>query len=213
MYKVLLVLHIAAGYSALMAAILAVATRKGERWHVYAGRIFTAGMAVVFLTAVPMTAIKPNLFLLLIAVFSFYLALTGWMRARNRGSRPLLAEWIAAVVMALTSVAMGVRGAAMLGAGQSMGTVLLVFGGIGGVLAARDLSSLRDPRERATMRITAHVTRMLAGTIAAVTAFTVVNVRFEPAFVVWLAPTLVLTPLIVYWRLRIRRPAAATMAT
>jgi hypothetical protein len=46
---------------------------------------------------------------------------------------------------------------------------------------------------------------MLAGTIAAVTAFTVVNVRVEPAFVVWLAPTVALTPLIVYWNHRVYR--------
>jgi hypothetical protein len=45
---------------------------------------------------------------------------------------------------------------------------------------------------------------MLGGTIAAVTAFTVVNVRIEPAFVVWLAPTVVLAPVIAYWTARVR---------
>jgi hypothetical protein len=58
----------------------------------------------------------------------------------------------------------------------------------------------RDP----SARIAAHLGRMLGGTIAAVTAFTVVNVRIEPAFVVWLAPTVVLTPVIAYWTARVR---------
>jgi hypothetical protein len=32
----------------------------------------------------------------------------------------------------------------------------------------------------------------------------VVNVRIEPAFVVWLAPTVVLAPVIAYWTARVR---------
>jgi hypothetical protein len=185
-YRILLSIHIAAGLTALSSA------------------------AVVFLTALPMTLMKPNLFLLLIAVFSFYLASSGWLRARNRSGIPTAAEWIAAVAMVLAALAMGGRGVAMHAMGNSLGNVLLVFGGIGGLLAARDLTSLRAHRYRGTVRIAAHVGRMLGGTIAAVTAFAVVNVRIEPMFVVWLAPTVVLTPVIVYWNRRVRRPESKT---
>ena len=209
MYAALLSIHIAAGFTALITAAVAAVTPKGARSHIYAGRTFVLGMALVFLTALPMTLIKPNLFLLLIAIFSFYLALTGWLRARNRRGIPTPVEWIAAGAMVLTALAMGVRGILVIRAGDSMGTVLLVFGGIGGLLALRDVQSLRSQGYTGTLRIVAHLTRMMAGTIAAVTAFTVVNVRVEPAFVVWLAPTVVLTPLIIYWRARIRRAASS----
>jgi hypothetical protein len=205
MYGLLIAFHIAAGTIALIAAAAALASSKGDRWHVYAGRAFTLGMVVVFLTAVPMTLMRPNLFLLLIAVFSFYLASTGWLRARNRGGEPLLAEWIAASAMGVTAIAMCVRGVVDLRAGNSMGVVLLAFGGIGGSYAISDLYSLRRHRYRGTFRIADHLSRMLAGTIAAVTAFTVVNVRLEPPVLVWLTPTAVLTPVIVYWNLRVRR--------
>ena len=210
MYALLLTIHIAAGFTALTAAAVAVLTPKGERAHVYAGRVFVLGMALVFLTALPMTVMKPNLFLLLVAIFSFYLALSGWLRARNRRGVPRAAEWIAAGAMVLAAFAMCARGVVVLRAGDSMGTVLLVFGGIGGLLVARDLQSLRAHRYTGTTRIVAHLTRMLAGTIAAVTAFTVVNVRLEPQFVVWLAPTVVLTPVIVYWNVRMQRAARST---
>lgn len=40
------------------------------------------------------------------------------------------------------------------------------------------------------------------GTIAAVTAFVVTNVPVRPASVVWLAPTVVITPIIVVWNVR-----------
>jgi len=208
-YRLLLSIHIAAGFTALLAALVAVVTTKGARAHVYAGRAFVVGMAVVFGTALPMTVIKPNLFLLLVAIFSFYLALTGWLRARNRRGIPAPSEWVAASAMMLAAVAMVGRGVVMLRAGNSMGTVLLVFAAIGGALALQDLASLRGHRYTGTIRIVAHLARMLAGTIAAVTAFTVVNVRVEPAFIVWLAPTVVLTPVIVYWSARTRRTAGA----
>jgi len=209
MYGLLIAFHIAAGTTALVAAAAALATSKGDRWHVYAGRAFTLGMLVVFLTAVPMTLIRPNLFLLLITVFSFYLASTGWLRARNRGGEPLLAEWIAASAMVVTAIIMCVRGVVDLRAEDSMGIVLLAFGGIGGSSAISDVSFLRRHRYRGTFRIADHLSRMLAGTIAAVTAFTVVNVRLEPMVVVWLTPAVALTPVIVYWNLRVRRQATS----
>jgi hypothetical protein len=209
MYGILLSLHIAGGSIALVTAAIALATSKGTRRHVYAGRVFSLGMLAVFLTALPMTVLKPNLFLLLIALFSFYLVLTGWLRARDRSGTPGRADWIAPIAMVVTAVAMAVRAIGLMRAGDSMGIVLIVFGAIGGALAAGDLVGLRTRRHRGVERIAAHLTRMLAGTIAAVTAFTVVNVKLHPAFVVWLAPTVLLAPVIVYWNVRVRRGATS----
>ena len=47
------------------------------------------------------------------------------------------------IAMALIAIGMAGRGVTMLVSGASMGIVLTVFAGIGGVLAARDLSGLR----------------------------------------------------------------------
>ena len=164
-------------------------------------------MTTIFLTAGPMTLIRPNLFLLLVALFNFYLVATGWLRARDRAGVPGRIEWGLAIGMALTAVGMAGRGAMMLGDGRSMGTVLVAFAGIGGALALRDLACLRAARFRGAERIASHLTRMLGGTIGAITAFIVTNVRFEPAFVLWLLPSVLLTPLIIYWDRRVRRPA------
>jgi hypothetical protein len=210
MDKLLLALHIAAGNLALLAAAGAVIAPKGGRAHTWVGRAFTVAMTTIFLTAVPLTLIRPNLFLLLVALFNFYLVASGWLRARNRKGLPTRAEWGLSIAMMLTAAGMAVRGAMMLAGGNSMGTVLVTFAGIGGLLAWRDLEGLRAQRFRGTERIASHLTRMLGGTIGAITAFAVTNVRIEPAFVVWLAPSLVFTPLIVYWNLRVRRRAATT---
>lgn len=205
MNALLLSSHIAAGGVALVAAGVAVATTKGGRWHVRSGRVFALAMLVVFLTAVPLTIIRPNLFLFLVAIFSFYLVATGWLRARNRSGVPTVADWAAATIMAVASVVMIVWAVAVLRGTSSLGIVLLVFAGIGGALSLVDLYFLRRQRYRGIDRIIAHLTRMLAGTIAAVTAFTVVNVRTQPAFIPWLAPTVLLTPFIFYWAARVQR--------
>ncbi len=162
---------------------------------------------MVVVTALPMAIIRPNLFLFLVGIFSGYLVLTGWLRVRNRSGVPRLVDWVAAGAMAVAAMVMCIWGIVLLRSGHSMGVVLLVFGSIGGAFAVTDLFFLKAKRYVGVVRVSSHLTRMLGGTIAAVTAFAVTNVRFEPGFALWLAPTLALTPVIVYWNFRIRRYA------
>ncbi len=45
----------------------------------------------------------------------------------------------------------------------------------------------------------------MPATIAAATAFTVINFKsFEPVFVAWLAPTAIITPIIIWWDRRLK---------
>ena len=50
---------------------------------------------------------------------------------------------------------------------------------------------------------------MMAGTIATVTAVMVVNVSMNPVWLPWLLPTIVITPLIVWWNVRTAQQARA----
>ncbi len=106
--------------------------------------------------------------------------------------------------MVLAGLVMCGWGALALVGGSMGGIVLGVFGTIGLSLATTDLRRIGRPAERTT-RIANHMVRMMGATIAVITAFLVVNVRFEPGWVVWIAPTAVLTPLIVAWSRLIRR--------
>ena len=72
--EILLPLHILAGITSLLCAALAVSCEKGKKLHVLSGRTYFWGMVTIFLTAIPMSIISNNIFLFLIAVFSFYLA-------------------------------------------------------------------------------------------------------------------------------------------
>jgi hypothetical protein len=212
-YPALLTCHIAAGAVALLAAAAALLAAKGGRRHIQAGRTFAVAMLVVVLTAIPITAIRPNLFLFLVAIFSGYLVATGWLRARNRDGVATPADRVVVAIMVTAAVAMAGVGLARIGRPGASGVVLIVFSGIGGTFALADLVALRRHSYRGANRIAAHLTRMLAGTIAAVTAVTVVNVHTDPAALAWLAPTVVLTPLIVYWNRRVLGGAPGPVAT
>ncbi|MGY8891820.1 MAG: hypothetical protein ACKVKL_15295, partial [Pseudomonadales bacterium] len=82
--EILLTIHIFAGTIALLCAVLAVVSKKGKKLHVLSGRTYFGCMSAIFLTAIPMSIITSNIFLFLIAFFSFYLAFSGIRFARNR---------------------------------------------------------------------------------------------------------------------------------
>jgi hypothetical protein len=77
-FSVVLRIHIFFGAIALFVAPAAMLTRKGGLWHRRWGKMFFWSITVVAVTAVVMSLIRSGLFLLLVALFSFYLAFTGY---------------------------------------------------------------------------------------------------------------------------------------
>lgn len=205
-YSLLLTIHIAAGFATLLGAAVAILTKifdHPHRWHVFGGRTFFYGMTTVFLTALPMTFLKPNLFLFLIAVFSFYLAFSGWRRAINRRGKPHITDLGAMIIMGITCAGMIGRGGWLVWVDEGNGITLIVFGIIGWVLTLRNYMSYKSGPVTGKKRISAHLTMMMAAAIAAVTAFLVINIQTNPVWIAWIAPTLVITPIIFRMNKRI----------
>jgi hypothetical protein len=206
-YSVLLTVHITAGTVGLIAALLSVlnkAFNANHRWHVYTGSTFVIAMGIIFVTATAMSLIKLNVFLLLVGVFSFYLAFSGWRYARNRKGIPTGLDWATAITMLVASVVMVFFAAYLFFTGSGRGIIIIIFGLIGGLLAFFDYRSLRRGGLKGKERIIRHLIMMLGGTIAALTAFTVVNINMQPAFIPWLAPTVLITPIITIWSRKLR---------
>ena len=208
----LLVIHIAAGSIALLTALAALVTAKGGTIHVRAGRVYAIGMTLIFLTAVPLAILGADVFLLLIAFFSFYLIFAGWRFARNRSRRPQPVDWVAVAIMGLTGLAMWGYAVALGLSGSGQWVTMLAFGSIAVALSVADglfFNQGRSGRRRPApyLRIQRHLTNMMAGTIATVTAVMVVNVSMDPVWLPWLLPTVVITPLIVWWNVRTARQA------
>ncbi len=201
----LLYVHILAGSTALLAAVIPVATKKGGTNHVRAGRVYALAMTIVFVTALPLAILGSDIFLLIIAFFSFYLVFAGWRFARNSGGKPLWVDWTAVGIMAVTGLVMWIYGAVIGLSGDSVWIPLAVFGAIAIALSLADGKYHRDWSASASQRIQRHLTNMLAGTIATITAVVVVNLDFEPAWITWIAPTVLIVPIIVWWNVRLTR--------
>ena len=201
--QILLPIHILAGTIALLCAALAVSSEKGKRLHVLSGRTYFWGMATIFLTAIPMSIISNNIFLFLIAIFSFYLAFAGMRFARNRKGVATTLDWIAVSLMILSGLGMWILAAIYFSNTNTQYIVLLIFGFLAIALGYADFKSHRNKSVIGKERISRHLTNMMGGTIAVVTAVLVVNPPFEPEWVWWVLPTVMITPLIFWWNSKI----------
>ena len=206
---ILLAVHIAAGSVSLATAGVALVTAKGGRWHVLAGRIYAVGMTIVFVTAIPLSIFADSIFLFLIALFSFYLVFAGWRFARNRIRRAHPMDWIAVSAIGITGLAMWGYAVVLALGSSSQWVTLVVFGGIALALALADAKFHRD-QPGGQRRVARHLTNMMAGTIATITAVTVVNVEMNPVWLPWILPTVVITPLIIWWNFRVLRRARSS---
>lgn len=208
--EVLLVIHIAAGFAALVAGAGAMVTRKGQRYHLRSERIYFWGMAVVTATALPLAILRSNIFLFAVAILSFYLAFTGYrvVVRRRAGAlgRPAALDWAGTWTVLLASAGLLVYG----GWARGGDVTALVFGGVAGLLGVRDLLVLRRSAGAGGAAASgewwaAHMRSMLGAYIATFTAFAVTNAVFLPAPVRWLAPTVVGSIGIAVWVARYRR--------
>ncbi len=203
----LLLIHIAAGTLTLFSAAVAIVSKLGDMahvWHFYSGRLYFFGMLGIFLTGLSMSIIRFNPPMLFVSIFSFYFAWIGRRYAINRKGKPSQLDKIVIPSMLAIFVAMVLYGLyASFLLGESFAIVIIVFGIIGVLNARVDWQILQEGGAKGKRRIAEHLARMLGGTIAAITAFLVVNIHYEPAFIVWLLPTFLLTPIIYIWSKKI----------
>ena len=205
-FNAVLIIHIVFGSVALFVAPAAMLTGKGGLWHRRWGQVFFWAITGVAITAVVLSVIRSGLFFLLIAVFSFYLALTGYriLYRKTAEQRAGKIDWAAAVSMILGSLALIIHGTyGMLT--SNFGIVAIVFGVIGLWLAASDVREfLHHPTDKMAWWYS-HMTRMISAYIATVTAFSVVNMKFLPQVTRWLWPTVIGTAAIIIWTRYYRR--------
>ena len=198
--------HIAAGFVALVIAPMAMIARKGGDAHRRWGRIFFYAMALVAITAVVIGIYRPNIFLALVALFSFHMIASGYRalyhKRLHEGQKPatmdLVLQGMAGIVngglfiWGFTNILLGNRGS---------GTILfLVFGMIGSLLVWRNIQRFYKRSHEKHEWLFSHMAGFLGGYIATVSAFSAVNMEFiKPVWLQWLWPTIVGSPLIYYW--------------
>jgi len=203
MTEILLPIHIASGSIALFSATLALSTEKGKKFHVLSGKSYFWGMVLIFLTAIPMSILNSNVFLFLIAIFSFYLAFSGMRFARNRCGVPTRVDLIAVNFMFLSGAGMWILAIIFFVNNDSQFITLIVFGFLALSLGYGDFRVFKNETAKGKERIAKHLTNMMGGTIAVVTAVLVVNPPTDPEWVWWILPTFLITPLIFRWNKKV----------
>lgn len=156
-------------------------------------------MAEIALTAVALCWLRSGMFLFLIAILSFYLALTGYrvLGRKKPGDKPPAFDVGLAAVLALAGAGFIILG---LTGDQESKWVRIIFGILTLRLGLMDIYRLFHPSQNKHAWMYSHLARFLGAYIATVTAFSVVNFRFLPYFWRWLWPTALGLVGIAVWR-------------
>lgn len=212
--RILLYAHIACGATGFLCAPIALVTKKGGRNHRYWGKIYFWAMTGVAITAIILALALPIWFLAMVSVFSFYASFAAYrilyLKDLARSTRPKFYDWAASILTIIASALLCLMGilkphtmgvGIILIAGHAVSIVSVVFGIIGVRLGLNSLQSfLKPPRDRMFWWFD-HLQGMIGSYIAAMTAFSSVNLSrwFGAAWWVWLWPTIIGVPVITIW--------------
>lgn len=200
-----LVLHIATGITALLVGLIPMLAKKGSRLHNRAGLVFVYCMITVAATALLLCVLQPfrmmRLFLTGIAVFSFYLSMTGWRATKQKTGQTTAFDQgltYTTLVVSLAMTGFGIYLFVLNGVGAFFPAVFTFFGVLTFVFARRDMQLMKQPTQKMHWFFQ-HFTRMGGAYIATCTAALVTNMdRIIPqgspewmATAGWIAPSLI----------------------
>jgi len=202
--KPLLYLHILAGLISLVIAYVLLFIKKGNKRHKKLGLIYVYGMSTIFVTAIPLSLLGEfNPFLFVIAIFSFYLAFSGYRQGRDRNGAREQIDKVLGVFITATSILFYSMAVSLYLIEDSMWITSVVFGSIALGMGINDFRRMKIvERPDFYDRTNLHLNLMLAGTIATTTAFIVTLNPFSIDWLNWVAPTIVGTPIIIYFSKR-----------
>ena len=202
--KPLLYLHILAGFISLGIAYVLLFMKKGNKRHKKLGMIYVYGMSTIFVTAIPLSLIGEfNPFLFVIAIFSFYLAFSGYRQGRDRNGAREQIDKALGIFITATSILFYSMAVNLYLIEDSMWITSVIFGSIALVFSINDFRRMKIvERPNFYDRTNLHLNLMLAGTIATTTAFIVTIDPFSTLWLNWIAPTIVGTPIIIYFSKR-----------
>ena len=202
--KPLLYLHILAGLISLGIAYVLLFIKKGNKRHKKLGLIYVYGMSTIFVTAIPLSLLGEfNPFLFVVAIFSFYLAFSGYRQGRDRNGAREQIDKVLGVFITATSILFYSMAVSLYLIEDSMWITSVVFGSIALGMGINDFRRMKIlERPDFYDRTNLHLNLMLAGTIATTTAFIVTIDPFSILWLNWVAPTIVGTPIIIYFSRR-----------
>jgi uncharacterized membrane protein len=200
----LLIIHITTGCIALLVGLIPMFAQKANRLHKRAGLVFVYCMSTVAVTALLLCLLQPfkmmRLFLTGIALFSFYLTMTGWRATKQKKSGPTATDRsLTYVTLAVSAVMVSFGLYLLVLRGASFFPILFTFFGVlTGVFARKDARQFGRPAEKMGWFFQ-HLTRMGGAYIATFTAALVTNLNrmLPPDAPEWIMTVCWITPSIV----------------
>lgn len=221
--KLLIGSHVIAGITSLLTGLLsAFIGKKGGKLHRQVGRIFFWCMFWVFVSAMLIISfVQFNAFLMVIAVFSFYMAFSGYRVLKIKKTMKVARiDWVASIVTTLFGLAMIGMGLNYLipsGFSSVIGFLCLFFGFFTARTGLENFQQFRKLEKADKMWWWfAHMGAMSGSLIAAITAFLVQNgeifgVSSELGWILWVFPAIVGVPFIAYWERKYKRQFRSPM--
>jgi len=204
-FTIILGMHIACGFTAFVAAPVAMIVAKGGKKHRLWGKIFFWCMTGVAVSAFIMSILHKNPFLFMVAGFSYYLVASGyrWLyRKRAETVKDIaLIDWVLLIAAAVFNLALFGFGVYTIitQPQNSFGYISAVFGSLGLQLVWTNYRSFINPPKAKYAWLLNHMGGMVGGYIATVSAFSAVNFDFLPTIIQWLWPTIIGVPLLLLW--------------
>lgn len=210
LFNGILWLHIISGSIALITGPIAMFNQDGGKLHRKSGIIYFYSMLVIFVSSIILSIVRENWFLFMVGIFSCYLVMTGYralaLKMLHRGQKAEKIDWIIVIAAFLAGIGLMVMGVWMFWSqGNSFGLVPFIFGGtmLSGV--KEDYKRFTVPPTEKNHWLLKHICGMMGGYIATLTAFLVQNVQTNPSFIAWLAPSVFITPIIIYSTNKIKK--------
>ncbi|MDF9800507.1 putative membrane protein [Catalinimonas alkaloidigena] len=198
-----LLLHIAAGFTALVVGVFAFSSPKGGKVHRVSGKIYVMAMLVVAFSSFVLALIRFNPFLFMVGVFTLYMTVSGYRGlAKKQRNQSKKLDWILIVFSAVMAAYMLLKLFTMPGGGlQGFMPVVLVFSLTLFVFIFRDIQIYSGSISmNANKWLLYHIGRISGAYIATFTAFLVTNIETDPVYIAWLLPTVVGSFVIAYFQ-------------
>jgi uncharacterized membrane protein len=202
----LFIAHASAGSVMLVSGLVAMLAAKGNTYHRKAGQIYLVATTLVAFTGFTIALQKNNQFLIATSIFVLYMIMTGYrslyLKQLCKEVKAQPVDWLIILFASAGCISLLVIGGMSLVNGNKGGLVPVVFGLISANFIRRDvLKFTKGPVDKKHWLYN-HISGMVGSYIAGLTAFLAVNAGFVSrnfSLLVWLTPSIIGTPLIIYW--------------
>ncbi len=174
--------------------------KKGNSLHKRLGLLFYWSLWGVVVSSTVISIWKKIPFLFFMGNFVLYQNYSGHRVLKNKLQIPNFWDYLVLVFASVNGIAMI----------YTLNLVLVFFGALTLFLVFTDIQTIlkvkRDLSIQPKAWLSKHLGMMMGAYIGTLTAFIVVNVHdFSPAWLLWLAPTFILVPLMRYWNWKFTR--------